>query len=675
MDDPGAREGLEMSQHLAEAHAMLGELDAASSTWSKVEAQITVHGAPDLLARVRLGQANAFLAKGEPNAAIAALEEARFLARRSGQHGLGTDIVACCSRAHHQLGSSELAAGYAREAREEWQRAAAALPAHMRAAFLAHPSRRLPEPSAVASAERSTSPGERERALGRLLDINKKLSSSLERDPILQWTIDYALELTGAQRGFVILTDPAEDATGGLTIAVGRNIDAAANAEELAFSQSIARRVVDSGRPVVTVDARSDRRFDAEQSVHAMQLTSVCAVPILAPNGVMGALYLDHRFRQGLFDSGAVQTLEAFADQVAIALRNAALHEELARRTAQLAELARGQAETIDDLSEKVLANRELLHFRYDYGRIIGHGQAMTPVFRLLDRVIPTDVSVLIEGESGTGKELLAKAIHVNGPRRDKPFVAINCGALPEALLEAELFGHEKGAFTGASQAKEGLFVAARGGTVFLDELGEMPSAMQVKLLRVLQEREVRPVGARRAIAIDARIVCATNRNIHEEVKRGRFREDLYYRVGVIEIKVPPLRERLDDLPELADHLLAAAASRSGRPTPRISPAGMKALLAHVWPGNVRELENVLTKAVLLSDCPVLGRAAFELVAAGPAGSRQSFDQQRDARLVAMLHSTGWNLSETARRLQLSRPTLYRHIERLGLAARKDAVG
>ncbi len=675
IDDRSTREGLEISQHLAEAHAMLGDFDAASSTSSHVEAQITALEAPDLLARLRLGQAIASLAKGEANAAIVALEEARFLARRAGQHGLVTEVVACYSQAYERLGSLELALGYARAARDDWQRTAAALPAHMRAAFLAHHSRRLPAPPSHDGAGSATSPGERELKLGRLLDINKKLSSLLARDTILQWTIDYALELTGAQRGFVILNAPSADAASELTIAVGRNIDAAANAEELAFSQSIARRVVDSGRPVVTVDARSDRRFDAEQSVHAMQLTSVCAVPILAPNGVMGALYLDHRFRLGLFDSGAVQTLEAFADQVAIALRNAALHEELTRRTAELAELARGQAETIEDLSEKILAHRELLHFRYDYGRIIGHGRAMTPVFRLLDRVIPTDVSVLIEGESGTGKELLAKAIHANGPRREAPFVAINCGALPEALLEAELFGHEKGAFTGASHAKEGLFVAARGGTVFLDELGEMPSAMQVKLLRVLQEREVRPVGARRAVAIDARIVCATNKNIHQEVKRGRFREDLYYRVGVVEIKVPPLRERLDDLPALADHLLAAAASRSGRPTPRISPAGMKALLGHPWPGNVRELENVLTKAVLLSDGPVLGRAAFELIAANPVRSRQSFDQQRDARLVAMLHSTGWNLSETARRLRLSRPTLYRHIERLGLSARTDADG
>ena len=497
-----------------------------------------------------------------------------------------------------------------------------------------------------------------------MLDINKKLNSSLETQQILAWTIDSALELTGAERGFVILAA----ADGALSIEIARNIDEGAATEELSFSQSIAKQAIDDTRPVVTVDAQRDERFEQNKSVHAMELKSVLCVPIIARAGVIGAVYLDHRYKRGIFGAQQIELLAAFADQVAIALSNARLHQQLAERTAELDRLTRGQAVQIEDLSKQVRVQQRALMHRFDYGNIIGESASMQQVFTMLDRVIDSDAAVLIQGESGTGKELIAKAIHYNGSRKDGPMVSINCGALPETLLESELFGYVRGAFTGASADRDGLFVAAKGGTIFLDELGEMPLSMQVKLLRVLQEQEVTPLGTSQSIAVDARVVAATNKKLREEVDGGRFREDLYYRVGVVEITVPPLRDRLDDVPLLVDRILDDNAERGGRPKPRVSAKAIRALQNHPWPGNVRELENVITKALLMTEGSLIKPAALQITApsdAAPA-TRTQFEEAEADRLLALLRATGWNVSETARRLGVSRPTIYRRMERYG---------
>jgi len=234
---------------------------------------------------------------------------------------------------------------------------------------------------------------------------------------------------------------------------------------------------------------------------------------------------------------------------------------------------------------------------RFSFHNIVGKSKRIRDVFDLIERVAGAKTSILVTGESGTGKELVARAIHFNSPRRERPIVAINCGAIPENLLESELFGHEKGAFTGATQAKPGLFEVAHGGTLFLDEVGELPTSMQVKLLRVLQEQEIRRVGGTRDIGVDVRLVAATNKDLEAEVEGGRFREDLFYRLNVIRIDLPPLRERLEDIPLLVDHFLGRFA---GAAPPTVSEEMMRILVDYPWPGNIRELENVIERCMVL---------------------------------------------------------------------------
>src|SRR4051812_15110884 len=244
---------------------------------------------------------------------------------------------------------------------------------------------------------------------------------------------------------------------------------------------------------------------------------------------------------------------------------------------------------------------RRELDRRYSFSEIIGTSPALHAVFRLVEKVAATNTNILIQGESGTGKELIARAIHHNSPRAERPFVAINCGALPETLLESELFGHTKGAFTGAVMNKPGLFRSAEGGTVLLDEVGEIMPAMQVRLLRTLQEHEVTPVGSSTPVPFDARILCATNRDLEKEVAEGRFREDLFYRLNVIEAYIPPLRERREDIPLLVRSFSGRTAQEQHQAEKRIEPPAMAALINYNWPGNVRELQNAIERAFTLS--------------------------------------------------------------------------
>lgn len=258
------------------------------------------------------------------------------------------------------------------------------------------------------------------------------------------------------------------------------------------------------------------------------------------------------------------------------------------------------------DLKQEVKRLHDVLRPEYSYSGIIGKSSAMKNLFQLIDKVKNIDSGLLITGESGTGKELVAKVCHEEGARQKQPFSALNCAAIPETLLESELFGHEKGAFTGAFQRKEGIFEQTQGGTIFLDEIGEMPLHLQAKLLRVIQEREVVSIGSNRRIAIDVRIIAATNRNLFEEVSKGAFREDLYYRLNVIPVHVPALRERMEDLPLLIQHFLQTCSLKMGKTNVRFHPAAMEVLYRHPFPGNVRELSNIIEYAVALANDALL---------------------------------------------------------------------
>jgi len=346
---------------------------------------------------------------------------------------------------------------------------------------------------------------------------------------------------------------------------------------------------------------------------------------------------------------------------------------------AELIALCRRAGETRELKRENRALKHEIRRREQARGvRPVGKNRAFLEVVRLAETVAPTDSTVLITGESGTGKEILARYIHALSERQGKPFVSINCGALPENLLESELFGHVKGSFTGAVRDKEGLLVAARGGTFFLDEVAEMSPSLQVKLLRALQEREVIPVGATSPISIDVRVIAATNRDLEVEMRRGTFRSDLYYRLNVIALHLPPLRDRIDDLPLLADHFLqrlSAERGRKGGPL-RLSEEALAAMQRYDWPGNVRELENALERAAVISKTEVIGPEALPsrivnapaapLVADRPPAN-PTLDAIERAYIMWVLQAEGGNKARAAEVLGIDPSTLYRKLNRYGV--------
>jgi len=441
--------------------------------------------------------------------------------------------------------------------------------------------------------------------LRRVARINKRLNSDLRLPRVLEAVIDTAIEMTDAERGFLLL----KDGSGELVVKVARNIEQTTlDTPDFVLSRSIAKQAAETGQPVVTVDAAGDRRFREAASVSDLHLRSVLAVPLSVKGAVVGTIYVDHRLRKGVFDDEALAMVMDFAEQAAIAIENARLVSELRRRENQVQALNRRlehelrvQEQALQGVREELKESRQVAALRYDYRQIVGQTPRMLDLFHLLDRVTDTALPVVIEGESGTGKELVARAIHFNGPRRDRPFVSENCAAIPETLLESALFGHVKGAFTGADREARGLFAVADGGTLFLDEVAEMSPAMQGKLLRVLQDGEFHRVGGERPQKADVRVLVATNKDLDRLVEQGKFRQDLFFRVSVVRLVLPPLRDRSEDIPLLVQHFTQKAAAASGTAVKSVDAAAMAKLCCYRWPGNVRELENEITRAAAFS--------------------------------------------------------------------------
>lgn len=321
---------------------------------------------------------------------------------------------------------------------------------------------------------------------------------------------------------------------------------------------------------------------------------------------------------------------------------------------------------------ENLILRQELSQRPAAFSNIIGSSDAMQKVFVMMEKVIPSKSNILITGESGTGKGLVAQAIHEAGPRKDKPFISINCGAIPENLLESELFGHKKGSFTSAVEDKKGLITMANGGSLFLDEIGELPSALQVKLLHIIQTRELTPVGDTRVITVDVRIIAATNADLTQRVKEGRFREDLYYRLNVIELKMPPLRDRRDDIPVLIKHYLDAFNKEAGKAIKDVDYEAMQSMLAYDWPGNIRELRNTLERAVVLADGEVITIhdltdkfRTLDVEGVSTSSLRQALDDfERDYVKRSLAESKG-NKEATAAKLGIDLATLYRKLKKL----------
>ena len=518
--------------------------------------------------------------------------------------------------------------------------------------------------------------------LALLQEISRTINSELDMNRLINKILDMVIEVLQAERGFLIL----KDSDGKLVIRTARNIDRdSIKKPEFKVSFSIAKRVMKTGETILTSNAQEDARFKDKISVHDLKLKSVLCVPFKAKDQILGAVYVDNRFVSGLFGDHDLELLTAFSNQAAIALENARLYEDNLNKHKEVAELNQRlqQKVTTQEVElEKVKSvledSQKQLGLKYDYSKIIGRSRAMQEVLHLLDRIIDTQVPILIQGESGTGKELVARAIHYNGLLKDKPFAAENCAALPETLLESELFGYKRGAFTGADRDKKGLFEIANGGSLFLDEVAEMSENMQKKLLRVLQEGEIRPVGGKDYIKVKVRIISATNKDLKTLMQKGNFREDLYYRLNVVTINLPPLRERPADIPLLVSHFLTKIAHESRRPQPEIEPDVITLLERYKWPGNVRELENELNRAVALSDRVIrkdslsLNIRLLEDPSAAPAQDAASWhnrtlkDIEREA-ILNTLRSVSNNKVEAARILEIDRTTLYNKMKRYGI--------
>ncbi|MFH1436397.1 MAG: sigma 54-interacting transcriptional regulator, partial [Pseudomonadota bacterium] len=513
----------------------------------------------------------------------------------------------------------------------------------------------------------------------RLARINKRINSELRPRPLLELILDTMIDITQAARGFIIL----REAEGGLGIKCARNIDSSRlQEEEDSFSRSIVRKVMESGRPVITVDAASDELLGASESVAQMNLKSVMAVPLAAKGKVTGAIYVDNPYASNIFSQEDVQLLMTFADQAAIALENARLLTENRKRERKIERLNRRLEKLFGEQKVELDAMRETIERSLPqesgegrrYSEIIGRSKSIQKVFRLLDRIVETDLPAVIAGESGTGKELVARAIHFNSRRNMGPFVTENCGAIPETLLESVLFGHVKGAFTGANRSRPGLFEMASSGTLFLDEIDSMSMGMQTKLLRTLQDGMIRPLGGSAEKKVNVRVLAATGTKLDGLVQGGAFREDLFYRINVITIELPPLRERREDIPLLVSCFVE---KHGGGRKIEISQAAMKKMMDYDWPGNVRQLENEIMRAIVLSEGRIMEDVVLQDVAAreaqqifDPGGNldmKESVERLETALIKTALSRTGGNQSAAARLLGVSRFGLIKKMTRFGL--------
>jgi transcriptional regulator with GAF, ATPase, and Fis domain len=478
--------------------------------------------------------------------------------------------------------------------------------------------------------------------LRRLTAFSERLLKSYAVDAVLESLMDEAIEVTRADKGFLILMESGE-----LRVKVARNL-ARENIEDALerLSDSIVAKVVQTQKPLILSDALDDPEFSASQSVVSLKLLSVMCVPLMHKGELFGLIYVGNDRLVNRFEPKSLDMLTVFAAQASLILQNAML---------------------VNDLR---LDNTELRRKLEDqrYGDIVGACQGMRDVYRRIDKIAVTDISVLITGETGTGKELIARELHRRSPRAKGPFITINCGAIPENLLESELFGHVKGAFTGAVATKMGKFQAAIGGTLFLDEIGEMPLQLQVKLLRALQEKIVYKVGDNRGEPVDIRVVAATNKVLEEEVRTNRFREDLYYRLNVVTLKLPPLRERGEDLIVLGRFFLQKYAKEFGSRARGFTPSATVAMKKYAWPGNIRELENRTKKAVVLADKPLLGPDDLDLKPENlepvlPLAQAKEEFQKRYINEV--LERNNGNRTKTAKDLGVDPRTIFRHLEKL----------
>ena len=484
--------------------------------------------------------------------------------------------------------------------------------------------------------------------LNALLRISKAVNSVRGLEALEKQVLESIFEVAPADRAAILLSEHgAED----WTSVFGWDRRAGPN-QAVQVSRTIVSQVLADGVAILSNDVPAEQSFSDTASIVERRIRSVLAVPLEVFDHILGVIYLDASDPEARFDENHLQLLTAIGSIAAAALENARRWESLEQENRRL--------------QEEISVEHNM----------VGDSPRMRDVYQFIARVAPRDTTVMIYGESGTGKELVARAIHRTSSRSAKPCVAINCAALAESLLESELFGHEKGSFTGAIAQKKGKLEIAEGGTVFLDEIGELAPLLQAKLLRVLQEREFERVGGTRTIKLDVRLVAATNRDLEEEVKRGRFREDLFYRLNVVSLRMPALRERREDIPLLASYFASKFAQRSKRLVLGVSSQARACLASYDWPGNVRELENAIERAVVLGSSDMilpedLPEALLEKAEAANGASVTAFhDSLREAKKQLILNAfeqAQGSYTEAAKLLGLHPNYLHRLIRNLNM--------
>ena len=484
------------------------------------------------------------------------------------------------------------------------------------------------------------------RDLSALMKISTAINSIRGLDNLLERLLELLFEVVPAERGAILLTSEGSFEASlvfGLDRMFGKD-------EAVNVSRTIAQQVLRDGVALLASDAAEETTL-ATDSLVSSQTHSVLCVPLILFDRKIGVLYLDSTQRRDQFNRDHLQFVTAIAGIAAVAIENAR------------------QFEWLETENERLLADVNIQH------NMIGEGTAMQRVYHFISKVAPTEATVLISGESGTGKELAARAIHRNSKRAQKPFMAVNCAALNESLLESELFGHEKGSFTGAFVQKKGRLEIADGGSVFLDEVGELPPSLQVKLLRVLQEREFERVGGTVTIKVDLRLIAATNKNLEEAIDAGQFRQDLYYRLNVVSLEMPALRERREDIMLLANYFADKYGARCNRKLKGFAPEARTCLTAYDWPGNVRELENTIERAVVLGTTEWilpedLPEAVLETKVTADGSSTRYHEavvQNKKQLILRAFSEAKNNHSEAARLLAIHPNYLHRLIRNLNL--------
>jgi transcriptional regulator with GAF, ATPase, and Fis domain len=477
--------------------------------------------------------------------------------------------------------------------------------------------------------------------LRKLFEFSQRLMDIRDVSELLRELMDAVVDVTRADKGFLILVRD-----GVPEIAVARSLrqeDIPHGVRHL--SDSILAKVMEQRKPVIVSDALHDAEFRTSESVMNLKLCSVMCAPLIAQGQLLGLLYVGNDNVVNLFEERSLDVLSIFASQASLILQSALVLDQLKSDR--------------DKLKERLDTKR--------FGDLVGSCPGLVEVFKRVEKVATTDISVLITGETGTGKELIAREVHQRSPRKNGPFVVVNCGAIPENLMESELFGHVRGAFTGAVATRLGKFQQADGGTLFLDEVGEMSVGLQVKLLRALQERVVTKVGDNKPERCDIRVVAATHRNLEERIRTGEFREDLYYRLNVVNLHLPPLRERGDDVIVIAKFLLGKYADEYGGKVRGFTPNAVIAMRKYAWPGNVRQLENRIKKALVLCERSLIGPEDLDLFpeALEPIMSLSQAREDFQRRYVLeVLERNNGNRTKTARDLGVDPRTIFRYLER-----------